>query len=63
MSNLPTTQRFSSAKCIVRNTQLLPMNASLNCRSQALCWHADIKQALKEVMKQVYKEHIKQASE
>jgi hypothetical protein len=39
------------------------MYASLSCSSQALRGYADIKQALKEAIKQAYKWDIKQASE
>jgi len=63
ISNIPTTERFPSAKCIARKTQLLPMYASLSCSSPTFHHHADIKQALKQAMKKAYKQDIKQASE
>jgi len=63
MSNLPQTQRFSLAKSIMWKTQLFPKYASLRRSSQALLCHADIKQALKEAMKQASNQDIKQESE
>jgi len=61
--NLPTTHRFSSAKCIVRKTQLLMMFASLSFTFQVLYCYVVIKQALKEAIIQAYKQNIKQASD
>jgi len=57
------TDRFSSAKCIARKTQLLMIFASLSCSSQVLHCYAVIMQALKEAIKQAYKHNIKQASD
>jgi hypothetical protein len=63
VKNVLKTNSFSSTRFITRKTQLLTMLASLSCSLQALHCDAVIKQALKEVIQQAYKQNIKQASD